>query len=138
MTMVESAAELLRDTAGLRQSRPRLSSLTGMRFIAALLVFATHVTFYMVLVGGSLGEGMRKIFSLSGPYGVGFFFILSGFVLTWTAKPGDTALGFWRRRLAKVYPNHLVTCMLVAGMMTAGGAAIFPVPWLPNLFLLQS
>jgi peptidoglycan/LPS O-acetylase OafA/YrhL len=47
--------------------------------------------------------------------GVSFFFVLSGFVLTWSARPDDIATGFWRRRIARIYPVHLVT---------AGGARL--------------
>jgi peptidoglycan/LPS O-acetylase OafA/YrhL len=49
----------------------------------------------------------------SGYGGVAFFFVLSGFVLTWTWRPGDTPRRFYRRRFARVYPNHL------AGLLAA-------------------
>jgi peptidoglycan/LPS O-acetylase OafA/YrhL len=53
--------------------------------MAALLVFGLHVNNF------------------------GYFVVLSGFVLTWSARPHDRALGFWRRRIARIYPVHLVT-----------------------------
>ena len=42
---------------------------------------------------------------LLGPLAVSLFFILSGFVLTRFARPGDTARAFWRRRVVKIYPK---------------------------------
>ncbi|QWA22163.1 acyltransferase [Streptomyces sp. JCM17656] len=68
--------------------------------------------------------------------GVSFFFVLSGFVLTWSARPGDTLTGFWRRRVLKIFPNHVVmwalAMVLFAGAMTPVSA------WLPNLFMIHS
>jgi peptidoglycan/LPS O-acetylase OafA/YrhL len=43
---------------------------------------------------------------------VSFFFILSGFVLMWSARPGDRAPAFWRRRIARIYPVHLITAAI--------------------------
>lgn len=47
-----------------------------------------------------------------GNYGVTFFFILSGFVLTWSAKPGTRPTTFWWRRFARIYPAHLFALLL--------------------------
>src|ERR1700755_2106401 len=82
----------------------RLPSLTGMRFLAAFLVFAFHATFALPLRDTALGVHYANLVSKAGYVGVGFFFILSGFVLTWTVRPGDSAGQFWRRRFAKVFP----------------------------------
>ncbi|MFD3872816.1 acyltransferase [Streptomyces sp. NPDC058623] len=42
---------------------------------------------------------------LLGPVGVSLFFVLSGFVLSVSARKTDTAGAFWRRRLMKIYPT---------------------------------
>ncbi|MFE2430479.1 acyltransferase family protein [Streptomyces sp. NPDC059373] len=89
---------------------PSLPSLTGLRWMAALLVFGLHVRNF----GYFGGEGARIAtwgFG-AGTTGVSFFFILSGFVLMWSARPGDRVLGFWRRRVARIYPVHLVTAAI--------------------------
>ncbi|UQX90198.1 acyltransferase [Jatrophihabitans telluris] len=82
---------------------PRLPSITGLRFIAAFGVFAYHVM--------PLLPSLPLIHPLlmAGQAGVSFFFILSGFVLTWSYRFGDPARSFWRRRVARIVPNHVVT-----------------------------
>lgn len=64
--------------------------------------------------------------------------MLSGFVLAWSARPGDTPGRFWRRRLVKVYPNHLVTFAAALVLLATAGQALTPRGTLPNLLLLQS
>ncbi|MEK8106860.1 acyltransferase [Micromonospora sp. M12] len=70
--------------------------------------------------------------------GVQFFFILSGFVLVWSARPGDSRLTFWRRRIAKIYPNHLV--LFGATLLVAWWFAdpVLPAAALENVLLLQA
>lgn len=55
-------------------------------------------------------------FATTGQLGVTFFYLLSGFVLTWTFRPGDRAGGFYGRRFARVWPLHIVTTVL-AGLV---------------------
>src|SRR5689334_18293101 len=47
-----------------------------------------------------------------GDYGVAFFFVLSGFVLTWSMRPGVARRTFYWRRFARIYPLHIVTLLL--------------------------
>ncbi|MGW6774521.1 acyltransferase family protein [Streptomyces sp. NPDC055037] len=89
--------------------RARLTSLTGVRFIAAFMVFMFHAGLVQLFDNRSIGDTFLRIFSKTGWIGVSFFFVLSGFVLTWSARSNDTAPAFWRRRFAKILPNHLVT-----------------------------
>ena len=73
----------------------RLPSLTGLRWLAAFIVFCYHIGTLGVIHSPVLGPQSRTeqhwetLFS-QGDIGVAFFFILSGFVLTWVAKPGDS------------------------------------------------
>lgn len=87
--------------------RATLPSLTGMRWMAALLVFGLHVHNFGYFAGR--GQGFVSWGFDAGDTGVSFFFVLSGFVLMWSARPGETVTGFWRRRFARIYPVHLVT-----------------------------
>lgn len=116
----------------------RLPSLTGLRFVAAGLVFACHIATVTDFIGGSAGSFIARTFPLAGPYGVGFFFLLSGFVLTWTAQQDDTVQSFWRRRLVKIYPSHLATFALIAVLTAGTDLAPHPVDWVLNPLLLQS
>jgi peptidoglycan/LPS O-acetylase OafA/YrhL len=84
----------------------RLDSLTGLRFFAALGVFFWHCQFFF-LDNARLVHVVRP-----GPLGVAFFFVLSGFVLTWSHREGTTAGAFYRRRAARIVPNHLVAVAL--------------------------
>ena len=47
-----------------------------------------------------------------GNFGVTFFFVLSGFVLTWSARPQTKPTTFWWRRFARIYPAHIVALLL--------------------------
>ncbi|GAA5051709.1 acyltransferase family protein [Nocardia callitridis] len=106
-------------------SRTRLPSLTGLRWIAALMVFATHAAFQPgLLPPGDVSMAFMDVVKMGGYVGVGFFFVLSGFVLTWSAREHDRPTRFWRRRLFKIYPNHLVTFLLAIGLMLSSGREI--------------
>jgi peptidoglycan/LPS O-acetylase OafA/YrhL len=89
---------------------PSLPSLTGLRWMAALLVFGLHVRNFGYF--GGTGARIATWGFGAGATGVSFFFILSGIVLMWSARPGDRVLGFWRRRVARIYPVHLVTAAI--------------------------
>jgi peptidoglycan/LPS O-acetylase OafA/YrhL len=118
--------------------RRGLPSLTGMRFVAALLVFLFHIVYESAFANASVATGYKRVFGQGGWTGVAFFFVLSGFVLAWSARPRDTVPGFWRRRVAKIFPNHLVTYVVAvlltvaAGLSTGGWRAV------PGVFLIQS
>ncbi|MFC4016528.1 acyltransferase family protein [Micromonospora sp. GCM10011542] len=129
-------------TAAVAEARPervagRLPSLTGLRWIAALLVFGFHVATMGIIVEPDYRAVVDKVFAL-GLSGVEFFFILSGFVLVWSARDGERKRSFWRRRFAKIYPNHLV--LWAAALLVALWFAdpISPAVAVENLLLLQA
>ncbi|MFE9201855.1 acyltransferase family protein [Micromonospora sp. NPDC007230] len=94
----------------------RLPSLTGLRWVAALLVFGFHAGTMRIVAEPDYQAVVSWLFTL-GLSGVEFFFILSGFVLVWSYRDGEPRRAFLRRRLAKIYPNHLVT--FVAALLVA-------------------
>nr|WP_097985623.1 acyltransferase [Streptomyces sp. f150] len=117
----------------------RLPSLTGMRFVAAFMVLICHITIVVVpRVQEPWVASVGDYIYPAGPTGVVFFFVLSGFVLTWVARPTDTKRLFWRRRLVKIYPNHLVTLAVVTVLMLVYGNPVTAANTLPTLFLVQS
>lgn len=126
----------MESTAGAPRNH-RLDSLTGARFVAAGLVFLCHIaTGGLFAAGSSAADGLMTATKTAGTIGVSFFFVLSGFVLTWSARPGETYGGVLRRRLVKIFPNHVVTFALAmavyAAATTPSGTAVL------NLLLLQS
>lgn len=125
-------------TDSLRPKLSRLPSLSGMRFIAALPVFAYHATSGMDFLRGDAGDFFGDIFLDAGTPSVSFFFILSGFILTWSARPRDTVPGFWRRRMTKVYPNHLVVFVAAVVIMLLASDPIEAKKFFTSLFLVQS
>ena len=84
---------------------PRLDSLTGLRFLAAFLVLQHHFTNF-----GQLPFFWR--YTGFGATGVTFFFVLSGFVLTWSFTPRDTPAHFYWRRFARIWPLHIAALLL--------------------------
>jgi peptidoglycan/LPS O-acetylase OafA/YrhL len=90
----------------------RLPSLTGLRWVAALLVFGFHVATMRIVAEPDYQAVVDWLFTL-GLSGVEFFFILSGFVLVWSYRDGERRRTFLRRRLAKIYPNHLLMWVVV-------------------------
>lgn len=91
-----------------------------MRFIAALMVFCYHTSLgapYLRLMGSNTAYGRWSQWAApAGGLGVSFFFVLSGFVLTWSARDQDTPTAFWRRRFVKIYPNYVVTWFLAGAI----------------------
>ncbi|WP_439946701.1 acyltransferase family protein [Streptomyces sp. BBFR109] len=134
------------DTGAPGPRRKALPSLTGMRFFAALLVFFIHSLQPIGPVDPtgpvnpfadrSVAQGLLKFFGPAGYLGVSFFFLLSGFVITWSVRPGERLTAYWRRRVVKIFPNHLV--MWAAAMLLFASAYTPVSTWLPNLFLVNS
>ncbi|MEU8375089.1 acyltransferase [Micromonospora sp. NPDC048894] len=115
----------------------RLPSLTGLRWIAAMLVFGYHVGTMRIVTQPDARAVVDWLFTL-GLSGVQFFFILSGFVLVWSARDGDRRRDFWRRRLAKIYPNHVLTWAAALLVMWWFADPVVPRAALENLFLVQA
>ena len=121
----------------------RLDSLTGLRWWAAFAVFCYHMMNFAPVPG--LGAVARY-----GNHGVAFFFVLSGFVLTWSARiSGTTVANFYWRRLARIYPAHVVALLVAIPVFYSVTSAtpdpsrfwVKPfavVPLLLSLVLLQS
>lgn len=109
-----------------------LDSLTSLRFVAALLVFLVHAA----LLLPDLPVSGRIFFA--GPTGVGFFFILSGFVLAWSSHRTEQPGQFYRRRFARIYPTHLLIWAAWLATFLVIGLAIPKRPSVAVLLLVQS
>ena len=120
-----------------------LNSLTGLRFVAALAVFVSHVLGVFPLPGA--GDLTASIIAPLGLGGVGFFYVLSGFILTYVYSQRTeplSLLGFYGKRIARIWPLHLVTTAIVLfGVVTIRYQLDRPngvAQLLSNIFLLQS
>jgi peptidoglycan/LPS O-acetylase OafA/YrhL len=96
--------------------RPTLPALTGVRFLAALAVVTHHFA--------RPANPYLKAANEHGFIGVTLFFILSGFILTYTyfSEPGSmkgSARMFWSARFARIYPMYLVAMVLMAPLVLA-------------------
>ncbi|MFD7450533.1 acyltransferase family protein [Kitasatospora sp. NPDC059827] len=111
----------------------RLPSLSGLRFVAAAAVVAQHASLVWTHGHGESATLLRLGFAA-----VTFFFLLSGFLLTWAWRPGQPVPVFWRRRVARILPTHLVTLLIGVLLLAATGRAVPLWAWLPNALLVQT
>jgi peptidoglycan/LPS O-acetylase OafA/YrhL len=107
-----------------RAQRADLKPLTSLRFVAALLVFLDHAP--------PLRLWSENLMTL-GAAGVTFFFILSGFILTYVYRDLAEQPTFERirhfclSRFSRIYPTHVVATILALGVLTFVGSSE---PWL--------
>jgi peptidoglycan/LPS O-acetylase OafA/YrhL len=108
-----------------------LPSLTGLRFLAASAVLLGHSTNSILPI-----PGLFEIGSI-GPVGVGFFFVLSGFILTFNWNTSFSSARFFFKRAARILPLHLVTTVIALCQALLAGTPY----WLSttlSLFLVQA
>ncbi len=113
-----------------------LPALTGIRILAALAVYASHV-------GAPAGAPEAVVsFFMSGYWGVTLFFVLSGFVLALNYVDGlrrPTAGGVYDylvARFARVYPLYLL--LLVYYMVELNAAGLGIDGWWRNALAIQA
>ncbi|WP_329214517.1 acyltransferase [Streptomyces sp. NBC_01485] len=111
-------------TTPARSRVTRLDTLTGLRFPAAFVVFLYHASLLAFLGVPWLNSSSAvttyyDAVAHAGALGVTFFFVLSGFVLTWSARDTDTAPRFWRRRFLKIVPNYVLVWALAMAVFAA-------------------
>ncbi len=94
--------------------REPIPALTGLRFLAALAVFIAHF-------GSPHLEGFPRLITnlaTSGFVGVGLFFVLSGFILTYVYEEGRAlnkpVMVFWTARFARIYPVYFFSLIFAA------------------------
>jgi peptidoglycan/LPS O-acetylase OafA/YrhL len=110
---------------------PRLNSLTSLRYFAAAAVVVTHVNPFF------LTSLLQREATAYWYVGVSFFFMLSGFVLTWSCS-WQAARPFWWNRFSRVWP--LQAAMMIIVYATLWDFVTHPpdaVGWILQPFLLQ-
>jgi peptidoglycan/LPS O-acetylase OafA/YrhL len=135
-----------------------LHSLTSTRFFAAMWVLMMHFASVGALGptdSASANGTFLRFWLATGGSAVGFFFVLSGFILahTYHQRLHDNTptqrLRFWHARVARIYPNYLLALGLTtASAITLGQLGVQPWStctlsqcagsWLLSLVPLQS
>lgn len=92
-----------------------LRALTGARFFAAAFVVCYH---YAKPFYAGMPQPLTNI-AETGYTAVGFFFILSGFVMTYSYMTPDGRMrgsvsSFWAARIARIYPAYLAAFIIAA------------------------
>ncbi|WP_205508572.1 acyltransferase family protein [Longitalea arenae] len=89
-----------------------------MRGIAALAVFLFH---FVCVSGDFINSKLAHSIFYYGKYGVQFFFVISGFVITYSMIKGGYTLGkafiFFKKRIIRVEPPYLVVLCLTVCLL---------------------
>jgi len=121
-----------------KQKSRSLDALTGLRFLAAFVVLICH----------TVNVSWRGQFQLAhyASNAVAFFFVLSGFILTYVyfdRLTKQNVLSFYRARWARIWPLH-VACLVLAviawcwTVTTPAGLSAVLLRLGSSLFLIQS
>ena len=89
----------------------RLHALQYLRAAAALVVVYSHAVIQR--------ESYLALLPEFGGFGVDVFFVISGFIMVWIAKPGDTPRRFFVNRVRRVVPLYWFFTLLMALIMIA-------------------
>ena len=127
-------------TASEPLSHRRLEALDILRLLAALAVLLYHFLYRGSIAGGyldvsyGLTEGPVPLFY----FGVPLFFMISGFVIIWSAE-GRSGWQFGKSRVIRLYPGHVAAMTLTALVIMVWGTPPFEVSlgqWFANLTMV--
>ena len=118
---------------------PHLNYLTGLRFLAALCIFSLHASDH-----GLISSEFIKHIDLS--KSVSFFFVLSGFVLSYAYESRTLLISrFYLDRISRVWPITFISLIFTVTLLPTNLYLPFPGSlsnpgWvlLSNIFCLQS
>ncbi|MBS1607337.1 MAG: acyltransferase [Bacteroidetes bacterium] len=114
----------------------RVEQITFSRFIAAISIVIFH---FGREVSPFNNEGISFIFRKAG-VGVGYFFILSGFVMiiAYSKKPGVNAIEYFKNRVARIYPAYFLAICLLFGHLLFKKETVDTTGLIFNLLVIQS
>lgn len=113
------------------------SGINGLRFFAALAVVITHIELVKNALGIKNNYKNELIFNLGG-LGVYFFFVLSGFLITYLLLIEDNTYKkinirqFYMRRILRIWPLYYL--IIVIGFFILPHFEIFNIPYLEKSF----
>ncbi len=100
------------------KSETRFALLDLLRLFAALMVLCFHWLFRGPAAGVQATDFPDAArLAVYGYIGVDWFFVISGFVIAWTAE-GRSAITFAIMRFSRLYPGY-IACMSITFLMTA-------------------
>ena len=110
--------------------RPFIYSLTSLRFLAAFGVLCFHQTMPNKFLCDHHLPGIIGNLFKTGFIGVNLFFVLSGFILTYTHTGEGAALNlsnrdFFAARFARIYPVYLLGVLVIAPLVLWGNIGRF-------------
>lgn len=123
-----------RGAGAVAASRRKLDALTALRFFAAAFIVIEHAA-------PSFNVQHALPVGFSGGQGVTFFYVLSGFILTYSypALDGSGVRRFYAARIARVWPMHLAAIALLILLIVVGqNIPLDPPVVILNVFLLQT
>jgi exopolysaccharide production protein ExoZ len=84
--------------------------LQGLRGIACILVVLCHARYFML---NTPAWPFAEQLFIPGAAGVDLFFVISGFIMTYTTvRPGATSLDFLRQRFTRIWPPYVVMTLI--------------------------
>ena len=121
----------------LTRHRTSLRALTGIRFLAAAYVVIFHTTLGPRLV--QQGHALTGNFFENGFLAVALFFLLSGFILSYTyngqIESGGDKRRFWEARIARVWPVYIFSLVLTALVQETSSKLSYAIA---SVFMLQA
>lgn len=115
----------------------KITSLDGLRGLAALLVLIDHAFLAALDLSGNDQGIVFYILSFIGSFAVGVFFILSGFVI-FASIGNDTTASFLAKRAFRLYPVIIVSTLITYIVQIKYGKFVFDAESLKNLILNMS
>jgi peptidoglycan/LPS O-acetylase OafA/YrhL len=102
-----------------KSNRTYFENIDGLRALAAIAVILTHLSYFIQPSNflETILKGIISVGGMGGKLGVIFFFILSGFLITYLLfeerfKKGEINIGkFYIRRLLRIWPLYFLTLL---------------------------
>lgn len=98
------------------------NNLTLFRLVAALLVIYGHASAFYIKT--DLSDPILRLteFDYTGSFGVKFFFLVSGLLVTQSYLKDPDAFRFFARRCARIFPG-LITCVFFTALVVGPGVS---------------
>lgn len=107
----------------------RLHALQYLRAVAALAVVYSHSVVQV--------ENYEQYLAHAGSFGVDIFFVISGFIMIYIARPDDTPTAFFANRIRRVVPLYWFFTFLMAAILFAMPSAFKATVFQWDSFLLS-